>query len=167
MSDERPPRRWLPHPWLSGILLLLWLVLVNRVSLGHLLLGAVLALAIPVLTRRFWVDAPVVKRHLPLVRLLPLFLWDVVLANLKVAVVILNPFRAPRSCWILIPLDIENSYAIASLANMITLTPGTLSAKLTPDRLQLLVHVLDTDDPEGEVHTIKQRYELPLKEIFG
>jgi multicomponent K+:H+ antiporter subunit E len=50
---------------------------------------------------------------------------------------------------------------------MITLTPGTLSASLTPDRLELLVHVLDTDDREAEVHRIKQRYERPLQEIFG
>ena len=63
-------------------------------------------------------------------------------------------------------LDLEDPNAIAALASMITLTPGTLSAKLTPDRLQLLVHIIDTDDPDGEIHRIKQRYERPLQELF-
>lgn len=161
------PARWLPHPWLSLTLLLMWLVLMNRVSLGHLLLGGVLAVAIPGFTRLYWVAGPRVQRHAPMLRLLPLFLWDVLIANITVALLILNPWRTPRPAWILIPLDIADPYAITTLASMITLTPGTLSAKLTPDRLQLLVHVLDTDDPEAEVHNIKQRYERPLKEIFG
>lgn len=166
MSDRAGWSRLLPHPWLSLTLLLLWLALVNSASPGHVLLGAVLGLVIPALTWRFWTEPPDARRYLPLLRLGLVFLWDVVVANVRVAALILNPWRDPRPSWILIPLDIEDAYAVATLANMITLTPGTLSAKLTPDRLELLVHVLDTDDPEGEVHNIKRRYELPLKEIF-
>lgn len=158
--------RWLPHPWLSLVLLLAWLLLVNTASPGHLLLGAILGLAIPVFTRLFWETAPEVRRWGPLFRLVPLYLFDVVVANLAVAAVILSFWRRPRPHWIVIPLDITDPYAIAVLANMISMTPGTVSSKLTPDRLQLLVHVVDTDDPEAEVSRIKRRYESPLKEIF-
>lgn len=166
MSPERRTSRWLPHPWISGILFAAWLLLANSASPGNVLMAAFLALAIPAFTRLFWTEGPDIRRYGPLVRLVPIFLWDVVIANVKVAWLVLNFRRTLRPTWILIPLDLEDPDAIATLANMITLTPGTLSAKLTPDRRQLLVHVLDTDDPEGEVHQIKQRYERPLQEVF-
>lgn len=165
MSPAARASRWLPHPWVSGILFVTWLLLANSASPGHLLLALVLAAGIPVFTRLFWTERPDIRRYRPLLWLVPIFLWDVVVANVKVAGLIL--FRRDlRPHWLLIPLDIEDPNGIAALANMITLTPGTLSAKLTPDRLQLLVHIIDTDDPEAEVHNIKQRYERALQELF-
>lgn len=158
--------RWLPHPWVSGILFVTWLLLANSASFGHLLLALTLALAIPAFTRLFWTEKPDIDHYRPLFRLLPLFLWDVVIANVVVAGLILNVRRRLRPAWLLIPLDLRDDNAIAALASMITLTPGTLSAKLTPDRLQLLVHIIDTDDPDAEIHRIKQRYERPLQELF-
>lgn len=166
MSLRSRTRRWLPHPWLSAVLWLVWLLLVRSASPGHLVLGGVLGLTIPFFTRLFWEAPPDVLRYRPAFRLVPLFLWDVLVANVAVAVLIVNPRRTPRPAWIVIPLDIRDPYAITTLANMISLTPGTVSSKLTPDRLELLVHVIDTDDPEGEVNRIKQRYERPLQEIF-
>ena len=129
-------------------------------------MAAILALTIPAISRMFWpevIDA--IHRHTAH-RLLVVFLWDLLIANVVVAMRILSFWRPLHSVWIVIPLDLRNPTAITVLANMITLTPGTLSAKLTPDRLELLVHVLDTEDPEGEVLTIKRRYENPLQEIF-
>ncbi len=165
MSTESGFWRWLPHPWISGILFVMWLMLANSSSIGHVLLAALLALAIPTFTRLFWTETPDIDRYRPLFSLVPIFLWDIVVANVVVAGLILFRRRL-RPHWLLIPLDIRDPNAVAALANMITLTPGTLSAKLTPDRLQLLVHIIDTDDPEGEIHKIKQRYERPLQELF-
>ncbi|MCB1719309.1 MAG: Na+/H+ antiporter subunit E, partial [Candidatus Competibacteraceae bacterium] len=56
--------------------------------------------------------------------------------------------------------------AISLLASSLTLTPGTLSARLSEDRSYLLVHALNETDPDTLIATIKQRYERPLKEIF-
>jgi len=166
MSHDTQSRRWLPHPWLSVWLLVVWLLLVNSFSAGHLLLAAILALVIPAVSGMFWPAALDVARYRPAQRLFRVFLWDLLIANLQVAWRILSFWRTLHPTWIVIPLDLSNPTAITVLANMITLTPGTVSARLTPDRLELLVHVLDTDDPDGEVNTIKQRYERPLQEIF-
>lgn len=163
----RRSSRLLPHPLLSLVLVVVWLLLVNSFSLGSLLMAVFLALAIPAVTRLFWTEAPQVQSYRPVPGLALLFVWDIILANLSVSALILSFWRQPRCAWIVIPLDLESSTGVAALANMITLTPGTLSASLTPDRLELLVHVLDTDDREAEVHRIKQRYERPLQEIFG
>jgi len=166
MSPRERASRWLPHPVVSVVLLGLWLLLQNSIEPGQLLLAVALALVLPVITRLFWVDVPAFRSLRRVPGLLALFLWDLIVANVTVALLILNFTRTPRSHWIVIPLDLSNPNAVAVLANMISLTPGTVSSKLTPDRLELLVHVLDTDDPEYEVNRIKQRYELPLKEIF-
>lgn len=166
MSRIVRAHRWLPHPWLSVWLVALWLLLVNRVTLGDLIVGTLLALVIPAVSRMFWPSVLDIVRYRPARRLFGVFLWDVFIANLVVAVRILSFWRTLRPTWIVIPLDLRNPTAIAVLANMISLTPGTVSSKLTPDRLELLVHVLDTDDPDGEVNNIKQRYERPLQEIF-
>jgi len=163
--DNAPRKGLLPHPALSVVLLVTWLFLANSIHPRLILLGAVWAVVIPLVTRGFMPARPKVRWG-ALLRFLPIFLWDLVVANLAVARLILSFGRDPRPSWIVIPLDITNPYAITTLANVISLTPGTVSAALGPDRRSLLVHVLDTADPEAEVAKIKSRYEVPMKEIF-
>jgi multicomponent K+:H+ antiporter subunit E len=94
-------------------------------------------------------------------------LRDIVVSNVQVAWLILGPERRinPRFVWV--PLDVRDPYGIATLAGIITMTPGTLSADLTDDRRFLLVHALNVAD-EGElIASIKARYEAPLRRIFG
>jgi multicomponent K+:H+ antiporter subunit E len=105
-------------------------------------------------------------RPLTLARYLAVFIWDIVIANLAVARLILGPVRRLRPAFITLPLDLENDFAITVLAHSISLTPGTVSSKVAEDRRSLLVHVLDLDDEAQLVQRIKQRYEAPLKEIF-
>jgi hypothetical protein len=64
-----------------------------------------------------------------------------------------------------VPLDIADPHAILSLAGIITMTPGTLSAELSPDRRYLLVHAFNVDDEAALIAQIKSRYEAPLKEM--
>lgn len=155
-----------PHPGLSLVSVIVWLLLANDLSVGSTIFGALLGFVIPFFAHRFWGVAPTIHRWGVVAKLVPLFLWDVVVANVAVAFLVLNVTRTPRAHWIVIPLDITNDYAIVTLGSMITLTPGTVTSKLTSDRTKLLVHVLDTADPAADVANIKRRYERPLKEIF-
>lgn len=166
MSDRTATNRWLPHPWLSVWLLASWLLLMNSAAPGHVVLGAVLALAVPMVARIFWPEALDIVRYRAVLPLFLVFLWDLVIANISVLILIVSFWRTLRPTWIVIQLDLRNPTAVAVLANMISLTPGTVSSQLTADRLELLVHVLDTDDPAREVENIKRRYEQPLQEIF-
>lgn len=74
--------------------------------------------------------------------------------------------RKLRPLFIRLPLDLCNDFAIVVLTNTISLTPGTVSADLSPDRRSLLIHALDVEDVEQTVARIKSRYERPLQEIF-
>jgi multicomponent K+:H+ antiporter subunit E len=94
-------------------------------------------------------------------------LWDIVVANVIVAGVILFKRNDQiQTHWIAVPLDLTSAEAITVMAGTITMTPGTVSAMLSADGRSILVHCLDTDDPDGTRDEIKARYERRLKEIF-
>lgn len=160
-------RRFVRHPLLSAFLLGVWLLANNSVSPGQVLLGLVLALAIPAITHTFWPDAPVVKRYAPIPRLLAVVLWDILVANLRVAMLVLGPTGRLKPRFLTVPLTVEHPFSITTLAGIITLTPGTVSAVVSGDRRTLLVHALSEEDAEGAAATIKERYERPILEIFG
>ena len=66
-----------------------------------------------------------------------------------------------------VPLELTHPTAITLLATIITTTPGTVSCVVDEERREILVHALDCDDPAALAAQIKQRYEAPLREIFG
>ena len=106
-------------------------------------------------------------RNLPrLLGFVVVVLYDIVVANVSVAIKVLGPLRSIRPGFVELPLELEDDFAIALLASTISLTPGTVSADVSPDRRTLLIHGLDVDDAAALVAEIKQRYERPLKEIF-
>lgn len=159
--------RLIPHPLLSLTLVLVWLGLVNTFTLGNLILGSVFGLAIPMLTAAYWPDRPKLARPLKVVEYVLVVLWDIIVANVQVAAIILFK-REPtiRSQWIPIPLELKSAEAITVLAGTITMTPGTVSATLAADGSAILVHCLHTDDPDAVRDEIKTRYERRLLEIF-
>ncbi len=159
-------RRLLPHPLLTPALAAVWLLLVNSAAPGHIVLGLFLGWAIPLFTLRFWPEPVRIRRPLTLLRFVMVVLYDIVVANLAVARRILGRPERLRPAFVEVPLALTSDLAISLLANTICLTPGTVSARLAPDRASLLVHGLDVADAQALIHSIKQRYEAPLKEVF-
>ncbi|MEM0937655.1 MAG: Na+/H+ antiporter subunit E [Pseudomonadota bacterium] len=159
--------RTFPHPQLTAMMLIVWLLLVNTITVGNILLGLILGVAIPVITQPFWQRRPVLRNPHKIVLYILLVLWDIVVANVVVAYTIVFKSNArTRSAWITVPVDLRSPEAITVLAGTITMTPGTVSSSLTADARAILVHCLDTDDPDSVRDGIKQRYERRLKEIF-
>ncbi|MFD1342714.1 Na+/H+ antiporter subunit E [Litorisediminicola beolgyonensis] len=160
-------RRLVPHPFLTLVLIVTWCLLANTISLGTLVLGIILGLLIPQVTFAYWPDAPRNSRPMKLIGYSLLVIWDIVVANVEVAWIVLTRRNQDmRSTWVTIPLDIRTPEAITILAGTITLTPGTVSADLSDGGHCLLVHALDADDPVAVRNEIKSRYEARLKEIF-
>lgn len=159
-------RRLFPHPLLSASLVVLWLLLVNDFSAGHLVLGSLLGWFIPFATWRFWPEAIRIHRPVTLLRFLAIFVYDIVRGSFQVAWLIIKGPASLRPAFVVVPLDLTTDFAISLLANTISLTPGTVSAALAPDRRSLLVHTLDTGDTQALIDEIKHRYETPLKQVF-
>ncbi len=159
-------RRLLPHPLLSAILVVIWLLLVNQLSVGHLLLGILLGVALPWYTSRFWPDQVHVRRPLLLLRFIAVVLYDILVANIAVARLIMGRQERLEPAFLELRLQLRSDVAISVLANTISLTPGTVSTYLSADRRCLIIHSLHTTDPDELLATIRQRYESPLKEIL-
>lgn len=160
------PGKWLPHPWLSLLLLGVWQLLVNDLSVGSLLMGAILGWVIPLLTHAFWPDPPRLHRPWVLIRFVLRVLGDILFANFEVAKLILGSSRRLQPAFVVYPLELRNEFGIGVLATTISLTPGTVSADVSEDHRNLLIHGLDVPDEQELIDTIKQRYEKPLMEVF-
>ena len=159
--------RILPHPFLTLLLAVVWVLLQNNVSAGMVVFGIILGIIIPWGTSAWWPDTPTGFRLGKMMTYSIMVMWDILVANVQVAWIVLSvPNAQLKPAWIVIPLDLRQPEAITVLAGTITLTPGTVSADLSDAGHSLLVHVLHTDDPDGVRDEIKTRYEARLKEIF-
>ena len=125
-----------------------------------------LGLLIPWFSLRFWPDPVRVRRPRRLLGLGLRLARDIITANVAVARHILRGPAHLRPGFVAVPLDLRSPLAISLLANLICLTPGTVSASLSADRRTLLVHALHLEDPAALVARIKSHYESPLKDVF-
>ena len=160
-------KRWLPSPSLSLALFVVWLLLNQSLALATLLLAAVLAVAVPLLTRRLRPAAVRMRRPGVALRLTGLALLDMLHSALTVARLLLTRrTQAINSHFLLVPLDLRDPNGLAVLSMICCLTPGTAWGELSLDRSALLLHVFDVDDDQAFITMIKTRYERPLMEIF-
>lgn len=167
-TDDRSfLQRWLPHPLLSLVLVVLWMALLNDFSAGGLVVGAVLGVIIPIVTSHFWPGRPPIRAYGKAIAYIFLLAWDVLVANLQVAwLIAFRPAERLNSCWITIPIELESPEAITLLSATITMTPGTVTSDVSADGKSLLVHCLDAPDVVAEINQIKTRYERRIKEFL-
>jgi multicomponent K+:H+ antiporter subunit E len=160
--------RFVPFPLASLSLLLLWLLLTQTVSPGHLMLGGAVALVGGWTLTLLDLPKGSPGRVAAICRLVVWVLIDIARSNIAVARIILG-FEPRRwtSGFVRIPLELRDPYGIAVLACIITSTPGTLWVDFDPASGMLTIHVLDLVDEAEWVRTIKGRYERLLLEIFA
>jgi len=160
---------WLmPHPLLTLILAVVWILLQNDITAGMAVFGVILGILIPWMTSVWWPDTPKGFRMGKMIIYSFVVIWDIIVANVQVAWIVLTvPNSKLKPSWIVVPLELKQPEAITLLAGTITLTPGTVSADLSDKGHSLLVHVLHTDDGDAIRDEIKDRYERRLLEIFA
>jgi len=160
-------RRILPSPLLSVGLFVLWILLMQSVSAGTVVLGVLLALFWPAATANLR-PAPVhARKPVVMMRLFGRVVLDMIRANLHVASAILTRRRRDiHSGFVRVPLELEDPNGLAVLAMIVTFTPGTAWVQRSPDGRTLLLHVFELTDEATLVRLVKGRYERPLMEIF-
>ena len=160
-------KKLLPAPLVSLGLFVVWLMLNHSVSIGHLLLASALALALPLLFAALRPQKVRVRRPLAILRLCFIVMVDTTASNIAVLRALLRPGPAPHPAdFVVIPLQLRAPNALAVLAMIVCITPGTSWAELSLDRSLLMLHVLEVADAQAIVQHIKSRYEQPLMEIF-
>ena len=93
------------------------------------------------------------------------YLGEIILANVQVAIDILTPKHRMKPAILAIPLDVTSDIQLLAINNLITMTPGTLSLDISPDRKTLYVHAMYVDDTEATKREIKEAFEKRILEM--
>jgi multicomponent Na+:H+ antiporter subunit E len=150
------------------LLALAWSALNGEFSIRNLLVGLILGYVILSLM----ITADVVgsrtytRRVSSAVRMLAFFLWELLLANLRVARDVLTPHPRMRPGIVAIPLDAKTDPEIVFLATLITLTPGTITLDVSDDRRVMYIHAMYIDDLDALRRGIKDGFERRALEVL-
>jgi multicomponent K+:H+ antiporter subunit E len=161
------PVRQVP-PLLTILLLAIWLTVNGKLSVGQVALGAVLSVLLVLAITQLRPVRPRLHRLYLAVPLAATVLVDILRSNFGVAAVVLGLVRdrQVRSGFIDIPLELTDPHGLTILAIIVTATPGTSWAGMSPGGHILRLHVLDLEDEDEMIRLVKQHYEQPLRRIF-
>lgn len=155
--------------WGVIFLPLVWMALTGDLSGGNFILGLLFS------SLALWVTHPVgegvslihyVRKGRLWLAFVLFFLRELICASLRITWDILTPRHRMRPAILAIPLEVTSDMEITALANLITLTPGTLSLDVSSDRKVLYIHAVYVDDVEACKKYIKQSLERRIMEVF-
>ncbi len=151
--------------WNLG-LALAWVGMTGHISASNLVVGFALGYFVLLVLQGPRAMRTQMRRLLRAVELLAVFVWELILANLRVAWDVVTPTHLMRPGVIAVPLDAETDLEILMLANMVSLTPGTLSLDVSDDRRVLYIHAMYLHDRDRFRRSIKNGFERRLLEVL-
>lgn len=152
---------------LNLILAVVWAALNASFTLSSLLIGYIIGFG------GLWLSQPLFPdtrgyylRVYRVIRLILFFLYELVVSSVRVAWDVITPAHLSKPAILTMPLDVKSDMEILLVTNLISLTPGTLSLDVTPDRSCLIVHAMFAEDPDALVAELKNGMERMVKEAF-
>lgn len=150
----------------EAILALIWVAISGSYSIPNLAFGFAIGWIVLFLVRDQRRTKNTVIRPWALLLLTGLFIKELLLSALRVARLVLSPRMDIKPGIFAYPLKVDRDFEITLLANLITLTPGTLSVDVSEDRRTLFVHGMDCSDTEQARREISQGFERRILEAF-
>ena len=151
---------------LSLIFAVVWVAVTGSAGVQNFLFGFALSTFALWVVREEASARGYMRRLLRVLSLLMLFFKELALSAWKVAVLVASPRMPLKPGIFAFPLTVDRDFEITLLANLITLTPGTLSVDVSPDRKTLFVHALDCSDIEATKRDIADGFERKIMEAF-
>lgn len=151
---------------LNAILAIAWTLITGNLTLLNLVIGFALAYVALWLPRSLWGESKYFRRGRLILRLIWVFLYELAASGFKVALMVFNPRMNFRSGILAIPLESQRDLDITLFANLISLTPGTLSIDVSDDRSTLYVHSMHIENAPAEKQDMKQAFEKNIGEAL-
>ncbi len=148
------------------MLTFIWVAITGDFTFANYVFGFILSFIILYVITVGRGDAKYFKIIPKLIAFVFFFLWELLKANLQVAYDVVTPTFYMRPGIVRVPLEAETNLEITLLANLITLTPGTLSLDVSDDRKVLYVHAMYLKDKQAFIDDIKNGFEKRLLEIL-
>ena len=152
---------------LANVLLaLIWAAVTGLFSLANIAFGFVLGAFALSLIREQVGTAGYFTRLRRVIVLGLVFLYELVLSSVRVAITVLSPNMNLKPGIFAYRLEVDRDLEITLLANLITLTPGTLSVDVSDDKQFLYVHAIDCSDVDETRYEIASNFERRILEAF-
>ncbi len=150
---------------LNFLLAFTWMFFESSMESSTFFIGYLLGMLVIFFMRRFFSSRFYVYRIFSIIKLILIFLRELILSNLAVLKVVLRPKLDIRPGIFAMETKLTSDWEITLLANLITLTPGTLVVDVSPDNKTLYVHAVDIEDAEEAIEDIRGSFEKAIMEV--
>ncbi|MFC4355073.1 Na+/H+ antiporter subunit E [Chryseomicrobium palamuruense] len=150
---------------LNVFIAFVWMFLSNSFTAATFIIGYILGLVMLFMLRRFFRTRFYLDKVWAVVKLILLFIKELIVSNIAVLRVILRPKMNIRPAIFELDTQLKEDWEITLLSMLITLTPGTVVINVSEDRTKLYVHTLDLDDVDDAVDSIRNSFEKAILEV--
>ncbi|HEX2227120.1 MAG TPA: Na+/H+ antiporter subunit E [Candidatus Binatia bacterium] len=144
----------------------IWAAVTGRFNLSNVVVGMILGYAVLFVAQPLMGPSSYFRRIHHALAFAAFYIWQLIIANLRVASDVLTPGARARPGVLAIPLEASSDAEITMLANLITLTPGSVSLDVSSDRRFLYLHAMYIDDVEKYRENIKKSFERRVLEVL-
>jgi len=142
-----------------------WMFLSGSFQATTFIVGYLLGLTMLFMMRRFFSSRFYMDRVWAVIKLVLLFLKELILSNVSVLKLIVKPKMTIRPAIFALPIVLEKDWEITLLSSLITLTPGTVVLDISDDNKTLYIHTIDFEDIDEAVYSIKNTFEKAIMEV--
>ncbi|MBD3109029.1 Na+/H+ antiporter subunit E [Bacillus sp. AGMB 02131] len=150
---------------LNVVLALVWMFLSHSYNPSSFIVGYLLGILLLLGFRKFFNSRFYMQRVWAVIKLFFLFIKELIMANISVLKVILKPKLDMKPGIFALETELKNPWEITLLANLITLTPGTLVIDVSDDNKVLYIHAMDINDVQSDIDAIKNSFEKAIMEV--
>lgn len=147
------------------IIAVMWMFLQESYTFASLIGGYILGIILLLIFNRFIPDSFYLKRFFKIIKLILLFIKELVSANWDIVKLVYQPKPEVEPGIFAFPTKLTSNWEITLLANLITLTPGTLTIAISEDNKHLYIHAMDIDDIDESIAEIKNTFEKAIMEV--
>lgn len=149
------------------LLALSWVFVTEQFTPVNLFIGFVVGYVLLLLARPVLEPSRYFSKVPSVFGLLVYFAWEVTRANFRMAYYVLSPLDRMKPGVVAVPLEPMSDIQLVILANLITLTPGTLSLDVSDDHRVLFIHAMDVGDPDEIRREVKEGFERRVLDLFS
>ncbi|UJL44911.1 Na+/H+ antiporter subunit E [Virgibacillus sp. NKC19-16] len=144
---------------------IIWMFLQNNYTAVSFVVGYVVGILILLILRRFLTFDFYMTRVWAIIKLIILFIKQLILANIDMVKIVLAPKLKNKPGIIAVPTKLETEWEITLLACLISLTPGTISMDFSDDNKTIYIHAVDAQNKEDEIEQIQETFVRAIMEV--
>lgn len=150
---------------LNFFIALLWMFLSVSFSSSTFIVGFLLGMLMIWTMKGFFPGRFYMNRLWSVIKLSLMFFKELIMANIQVLFLILQPKLSIKPAIFALPTILEKDWEITLLSSLISLTPGTLVIDVSEDSKTIYIHALDYRDADEAINSIKNTFEKAIMEV--